>query len=42
MNLENALTAMVTLFHAKMAGDLRPLWASKVKACQNGGQITLA
>ena len=29
MNLENALTALVTLCHAKMAGDLRPLWSPK-------------
>ena len=29
MNLENALNALVTLCHAKMAGDLRPLWSPK-------------
>ena len=30
-----ALAALVTLCHAKVAGDLTPLWS---KACQNGGQ----
>ena len=29
MNLENALTTLVTLRHAKTAGDLRPLWSPK-------------
>ena len=29
MNLKVALTALVTLCHAKMAGDLRPLWSPK-------------
>ena len=36
MNLENALTALVTLRHAKMAGDLS---CGHLKACQNGGQL---
>ena len=29
INPKHALTALVTLCHAKMAGDLRPLWSPK-------------
>ena len=37
MDSKNALTALVTLCHAKMAGDMRLLWSPK--GCQNGGQL---